>query len=133
MSELTEGRPTIVIADDVVELLVVLREMIEAEGYSVVGAAANGTDAIMLINKHKPDLALLDYRLPGADGLAILQAIQLESPDTRAVMLTAYDETSLREDATRLGATAFLVKGCPASQILQALRNASEQGQLATA
>jgi DNA-binding NarL/FixJ family response regulator len=133
MSELKQGRPTIVIADDVVELLVVLREMIEAEGYSVVGAAANGTDAITLINHHKPDLALLDYRMPGADGLAILQAIQIESPDTRAVMLTAYDETSLREDAARFGASAFLVKGCPASQILHALRNANENGQLVNA
>ncbi|MEX0875439.1 MAG: response regulator [Actinomycetota bacterium] len=129
MTEASTVRPTIVIADDVVELLVVLREMIEAAGYKVVGAAANGTDAISLINKHKPDLALLDYRLPGGDGLQILEAIRRESPATKAVMLTAYEEESLRMDAERLGVSAFLVKGCPASHILKALRDAQVRGR----
>ena len=121
--------PTIVLADDVEDLLEVLREMIEDDGYQVVGAAADGQDAIFLIERLKPDLALLDYRLPGADGLEILRAIRDASPETRAVMLTAYDEASLRKNAERLGAYAFLVKGCPASQILQALRETHERGR----
>lgn len=113
------------IAEDEEALRAALREMLEAGGYRVVGAAGSGLEAIELIRRHRPDLALLDYRLPEADGIAVLDAIRADAPGTRAVMLSAIDETSLRLEAIRAGAFAFLLKGGPPAQILDALRLAS--------
>lgn len=122
MSGSTGARPTVVIAEDEEVLRAALGELLEADGYRVVGITASGREAIELIRQHRPDLALLDYRLPEADGVAVLDAIRTEAPDTRAVMLSALDETSLRLEAIRAGAFAFLVKGGPPAQILDALR-----------
>jgi two-component system nitrate/nitrite response regulator NarL len=119
-------RPTAVIAEDGDALRVALGEMLEADGYRVLATTSDGLEAIELLKRHRPDVALLDYRLPGADGVAILDALRRDSPDTRAVMLSAHDETSLRLDATRAGAFAYLIKGCPPAEILQALRLARQ-------
>lgn len=119
-------RPTAVIAEDEEALRNALGDMLEADGYRVLAMTSDGLEAIELLRQHRPDVALLDYRLPGADGVAILDALRRHSPDTRAVMLSAYDEMSLRLDATRAGAFAFLVKGCPPTEILDALRLARQ-------
>ena len=117
----------VVIADDERParsfLASILRKFDDVE---VVGEAANGMEAVTLIETRRPDLALLDYRLPGIDGVGIARAIKSDSPNTQIVMFTAYDEMSLSVDATRAGVFAFLVKGCPPSLILQALERAWE-------
>lgn len=82
MSGSTGTRPTVVIAEDEEVLRGALGEMLEAEGYRVVGITASGLEAIELIRQHRPDLALLDYRLPEADGVAILDAIRADAPGT---------------------------------------------------
>jgi DNA-binding NarL/FixJ family response regulator len=118
--------PTIFIAEDELELQDALREMVEDEGYDVVGTSANGAEAVALASRLEPDLALIDYRMPGADGVAVTDALRLALPKIQIIMFTAYDETSLSLDATRAGVFAFLVKGCAPSLILQALRSAWE-------
>ena len=117
-------RPTILIAEDESELLEALRDMVEAKGYTVIAGTTQGGEAIDIAVREKPDLTLLDYRLPGIDGVAITRAIKAQSPNTQIIMFTAYDEMSLSVDATRAGVFAFLVKGCPPSLILQALERA---------
>lgn len=126
MSETSAVNPRVLIAEDESELLEALRDMLEARKYEVIAATTQGGEAVEIASQFKPDLALLDYRLPGVDGLAITRAIKANSPNTQIVMFTAYDEMSLSVEATRAGVYAFLVKGCPPSLILQALESAWE-------
>ena len=75
MSDTESIRPTVLIAEDESELLEALRDMVQGKGFHVVAATTQGAEAIEIASKHKPDLALLDYRLPGVDGVAIARAI----------------------------------------------------------
>ena len=74
----------------------------------------------------RPDLALVDYRMTGPDGVWLTETIKQVSPDTQITLLTAYDEQSLSREATNAGAFAVLVKGCPPAKIIQALQSAWE-------
>jgi response regulator NasT len=126
MSDIESSGPTVLIAEDESELLEALRDMVEGKGFRVVAATTQGAEAIEIAARSKPDLALLDYRLPGIDGVGVARAIKADSPSTQVIMFTAYDEMSLSVDATRAGVFAFLVKGCPPSLIIQALERAWE-------
>jgi response regulator NasT len=119
-------RPTVLIADDDEMLQEALQEMLQDEGYRIVGVTGNGVEAVELGKELKPDLALIDYRMPGADGVFVTESIKEHSPETQILMFTAYNETSLSIDATRVGIFAFLVKGCAPSVLLQALESALE-------
>lgn len=129
MNEPRPLRPTVLIAEDEEPLQEALEEMLKGKGYEVVAVTGNGTKAIELGRDLKPDLALVDYRMPGADGVSVTEALQEYSPNTQIVMFTAYDETSLSIEATRAGIFAFLVKGCAPSLILQALGSAWKEKQ----
>ena len=103
--------------------------MLEVHGFQVVGVAASGSEAVAIFDATWPDLALLDYRMPGQDGVAVTHYFKERSPNTQVVLFTAYDEMSLSLDATEAGVFAFLVKGCSPSLILQALHGAWEYKQ----
>jgi DNA-binding NarL/FixJ family response regulator len=119
----------VLIAEDERPLGEALREMLETKGYDVVALIENGTNAIELGRDLRPDLALVDYRMPGADGVSVTEALKESSPNSQIVMFTAYDESSLSIDATRAGIFAFLVKGCAPSLILQAMESAWKEKQ----
>ena len=116
--------PRIVIVEDEPELREALLVMLEAHGYDVVGTARGGREAVDVAVATYPDLVLIDYRMPGVDGITAARAILQAAPTTQIVMLTAYDESSLGLDAARAGIFAFLAKGCPPSLILEALGEA---------
>ena len=100
---------TVLIADDNSIVRAVLRDMIDGVGDLVVlGEAANGAEALQLAKQHRPDVTLLDHRMPVRDGLSVVGAI---SGHSRVLMLTrsADDRTVL--DAIRSGALGFLVHG----------------------
>ena len=101
--------------------------MLEVHGFQVVGVAATGLEAIALFDATWPDLMLVDYRMPGQDGVAVTHYVKERSPNTQVVLFTAYDEMSLSLDATEAGVFAFLVKGCSPSLILQALSGAWDE------
>jgi AmiR/NasT family two-component response regulator len=100
----------ILIADDEALTRMGLRAMLREMGHTVVGAAAEGVTALRLACETRPDLAVLDIKMPGMDGLAVAQAIAEQCP-IAVVMLTAYSE---RELVQRAAATetvqAYLVK-----------------------
>jgi len=120
-------RPRVLIADDEVELREALVNMLEVHGFQVVGVAASGSEAVALFDATWPDLMLVDYRMPGQNGVAVTHYVKERSPNTQVVLFTAYDEMSLSLDATEAGVFAFLVKGCSPSLILQALSGAWDE------
>ena len=109
----------VVIADDESIIRLDLKEILESDGYLVVGEAARGDDALALIQEHRPDLALLDVKMPGLDGIEVARAVKDSS--TVVVLLTAFSQRSLIENARDAGVAAYLVKPFRSSELLPKL------------
>jgi DNA-binding NarL/FixJ family response regulator len=85
----------------------------------VVGEAVNGQDALRLVEERRPDLVLMDARMPVMDGLEATQLIKDRWPEIKVVVLTMYP--AYRAEALAAGADAVLVKGCPPEKLLEAI------------
>jgi AmiR/NasT family two-component response regulator len=109
----------VVIADDESIIRLDLKEILEDDGYLVVGEAARGDDALVMIKEHEPDLALLDIKMPGLDGIEVARA--LKGSSTVVVLLTAFSQRTLIESARDAGVAAYLVKPFRSSEILPKL------------
>ena len=101
----------VVIADDHRLVLDGIRRSLEADGdFEIVGETQSGTQVLPLVGQTKPDLVLLDVRMPQMDGLACLDEIKRRHPDVKVVMLSASTGQDLIEAALRRGAAAYVVK-----------------------
>lgn len=101
----------ILIADDESIIRLDLKEMLEDNGHSVVGEASDGKIAVELAEKLKPDLIVMDIKMPNLDGLgAVKQINQGDKGRIPVVMVTAYSQPELVEQAVELGVFAYLVK-----------------------
>jgi AmiR/NasT family two-component response regulator len=109
----------VVIADDESIIRLDLKEILEGDGYLVVGEAARGDDALAMIRELEPDLALLDIKMPGLDGIEV--ARQIKGGNTVVVLLTAFSQRALIESAREAGVVAYLVKPFRSSEILPKL------------
>lgn len=117
---------TFVIADDALFMRTVLKKMIEeTEGYSVIGEAGNGIEAIEQARLKKPDVMTLDITMPELDGIKAVNEIMKVSPDTKIIMVSAMGQQSMVIEAIKLGARDFVVKPFEKSRVLQAVRNAT--------
>jgi DNA-binding NarL/FixJ family response regulator len=102
-----------------------LRSVLTPEqGFNVVGEAADGQHALWLAHQLRPELVLMDIRMPGMDGLATTRALLAELPATTVVVLTSYEQRPIVLDALRAGAAAYLLKGASKQEVLATLRAA---------
>lgn len=116
----------VVLADDqavVREGLVTLLGLLD--GVDVVGAAADGVEAIDLVAEHDPDVLLVDLRMPRRDGVDVTAHVRAEHPRTEVVVLTTYSDDESVLSALRAGARGFLTKDADAESIARALRSAA--------
>jgi response regulator NasT len=97
--------------------------MLEEEGYSVVGEAGDGEQAVELAREHKPDLVILDVKMPKLDGISAAEKIAEESI-APVLMLTAFSQRDLVERARDAGAMAYLVKPFSKSDVVPAIEMA---------
>jgi len=104
-----KDRLRILIADDEAIRVMTLRTQLRALGFEVVAEATNGQEAVDLADRHQPDLAILDIKMPGLDGIAAAREITARRP-VPVILLTAYSEPELVERATEAGVFAYLVK-----------------------
>jgi two-component system, response regulator PdtaR len=110
----------VVIAEDEAIVRLDLKEILEEEGYDVVGETGRGDEAIELVRSLRPELVILDIKMPGADGLTA--ARQITSERLAAVLiLTAFSQRDLIEQARQAGALAYLVKPFQKSELLPAI------------
>jgi response regulator NasT len=110
----------VVIAEDEAIIRLDLKEILEEEGYEVVGETGRGDEAVTLVREHKPDLAILDIRMPGMDGLSAAREITAERA-AAVLILTAYSQRNLIEEARDAGALAYLVKPFQRSELIPAI------------
>ncbi len=85
----------------------------------VVAEAADGREAVRMVEQFRPDVVLMDARMPAMDGLEATRLIKNKWPEVKLVMLTVY--RAFRTEALAAGADAFLVKGCPPEHLLEAI------------
>jgi len=111
---------TVVIAEDEAIVRLDLREILEEEGYAVVGEAGRGDEAVRLVAEQRPDLVILDIKMPGMDGLSAAEAISAEQR-TAILILTAFSQRDLVERARDAGAIAYLVKPFQREELLPAI------------
>ena len=93
--------------------------------------AATGNEAITMTKRHKPDVLLLDVRMPDMDGLDALEQIRENTPATRVIMISAHDNPSYVARAVVLGAEDFLLKDAPAEAYVAAIERSVGGGELA--
>jgi two-component system, response regulator PdtaR len=113
----------VVIAEDEAIVRLDLKEIMEEEGYEVVGETGRGDVAVELVRQHKPQLAILDIKMPGVDGLTAAREISQDRL-CAVLILTAFSQRDLIEQARNAGALAYLVKPFQKSELLPAIEMA---------
>ena len=112
----------ILIAEDETLIRMDLAEMLRENGYEVVGEATNGEEAVALANELKPDLAILDVKMPKLDGITAAETIVKTSP---VLMLTAFSQKDLVERALDAGVMAYVVKPFTIDDLIPAIEIAT--------
>ena len=113
---------TVVLADDQELIRVGLRVMLQAGGIDVVAEADDGRAAVRACRQHRPDVVLMDIRMPVLDGIAATAQIAAADLPTRVLVLTTYDVDDLVYRALRAGADGFLLKSTPADRLVEGVR-----------
>ena len=116
----------VLLVDDEAMIRTGLRMVLEAESnIEVVGEAGDGAQAVTAAATLRPDVVLMDVRMPRLDGLAATQQILAANPTVKVVVLTTFNEDSYVRDALRLGASGFLLKVAPPERLVDAIRVAA--------
>ena len=98
----------------------------DVDDLELVGRVSSGEDAIEAVTQLKPEIVLMDVRLPGIDGVSAVKRIHAASPETQFVMFTAYGDKRLLSDAIAAGARGYVMKGSPPDDLLRAIRTVAE-------
>ena len=111
---------TVVIAEDEAIVRLDLREILEEHGFDVVGETGRGDEAVALAREHRPDLLILDIKMPGLDGLSAARDINSERKSA-ILILTAFSQRNLIEEAREAGVAAYLVKPFQRAELVPAI------------
>lgn len=121
----------VLVVDDDDAVRTVLADLLQEEGFEVVGRAIDGIEGVSLALSLTPDGVLLDVRMPRMGGIEAARAILAQLPNVRIVMLSAYNDASLQAEAKEAGVSAFLVKGCALDELVAAVSVADRRGTAA--
>ena len=111
----------VLLADDNRLMLEGLQNLLEAHGIEVAGLASDGRQAIELARKLKPDVILMDIRMPGCDGLTATRVIKAEMPEVRIIILTSSNEDDDLFESIKSGASGYLLKSMDTDELIEAL------------
>ncbi|MBM7690656.1 two-component system response regulator (stage 0 sporulation protein F) [Peribacillus deserti] len=111
----------VLIVDDQFGIRILLNEVLQREGYETF-QAANGPQALDIVKKYPPDLVLLDMKIPGMDGIEILKRMKQMDQNIRIIIMTAYGELDMIQEARDLGALTHFAKPFDIDDIRKAVR-----------
>lgn len=112
----------ILIVDDQFGIRMLLNEVFQQEGFTTF-QAANGVEAIDCVQKERPDVILLDMKIPGMDGLEILRRVKNVDSSVEVIMMTAYGELSMIETSKKLGARTHFFKPFDINEVREAVKD----------
>jgi two-component system, response regulator, stage 0 sporulation protein F len=111
----------VLIVDDQYGIRILLNEVLQKEGYDTY-QAANGLQALEIVQENVPDLILLDMKIPGMDGIEILKRVKALYPDMKVIIMTAYGELDMIQEAMDLGAITHFAKPFDIVDIREAVK-----------
>lgn len=121
---------SIVMADDHPLFLDGLEELLRREkDFNILARCGNGDEALLAVRKHRPDVLLLDYRMPGMSGLEVLRALKKEALQARVVLLAAVLEDYQVVEAVRLGVAGIFLKEMGSQPLIQCIRTVHAGGR----
>jgi len=131
--DMSAGRPAevsppasrVLVVDDTASIRTEIRYLLEEAGLEVVGEASHGAEGVMLTRELRPDVVVMDVRMPILDGIAATGYITRELPDIRVIVFSAFDDQELEDAARAAGASRFLTKGVSPTAIAAAVRDAA--------
>jgi DNA-binding NarL/FixJ family response regulator len=116
--------PSCLLADDHPALTVAIAAFLSENGFAVVGPVADGRRAVALAEQTKPELAVIDYRMPRLAGVELIRALRVASPETRIAIYTADADENIARDVLEAGAVAIVLKEAPLADLVRALEAA---------
>ena len=120
---------TVLIADDQTLFREGIKDLLDGEkALQVVGEAGDGVEALRLVKKLKPNVILLDIKLPHMDGIEATRQIHRDCPDTNVLILSSYEDESHVMEAIQAGANGYLSKMLPAVELVNALKAFANEG-----
>lgn len=123
------NRLNIVIADDEPIIRMDLRELVEEEGYSVIGEALDGYDVLEICRRSRPDVVLMDVKMPLLDGISAAGCIRDENLADAVILLTAYYDSDFISSARENGVSIYLVKPIDAKMLVPNIELAAARGR----
>jgi two-component system response regulator DesR len=115
------SKPTCVVADDHPPVLESVSRFLEAHGHRVVGRAATGEEALALVESQRPMLAVLDMRMPGLAGAAVIRRLARTTPQTSCVVYSGFGDAALLNEVLDAGARGYVLKDAPLDTLVRAL------------
>ena len=114
----------VLIVDDAAFMRMMIKDILEKNGFEVIGEASNGIKAVELYKKDRPDIVTMDITMPDMDGIQAVKAIKEFDPTAKVIMCSAMGQQTMVMDAIRAGARDFIVKPFQADRVLEAIKKA---------
>lgn len=114
----------VLIVDDAIFMRMKLKDILEKNGFEVVGEAQNGVEAIEKFKSEKPDLVTMDITMPEMDGVTALKEIKSVNPNAKVVMCSAMGQQTMVMEAIQAGAIDFIVKPFDSDRVIESLNKA---------
>ncbi|WP_018921594.1 response regulator [Salsuginibacillus kocurii] len=112
---------SVLIVDDAAFMRMMIKDILEKNGFEVAGEAANGEEAVTLYKEANPDLVTMDITMPDKDGLEALKEIKGIDPEAKVIMCSAMGQQSMVIEAIQMGAKDFIVKPFQSDRVLEAI------------
>lgn len=116
----------VLIVDDEAHMRILMKKLVDSLGYNLVAEASDGEEALELFSSQKPDVVLLDIKMPIISGDKVLKEIKKVSPETCVIMLTSISDKETMELCMDIGATCYIRKSAPFYEIKSAIGTACD-------